>query len=205
MLLQQAVPGLAQERNLPAYIAETETSIAKELTFIAQQAPYAAAAEQLQKVFNQWQVLLATMHHQLQAGDIDGYRHLALEDSQDIVQTLEKICDLTINRAQNEMRKLNDQALITKHHAGNLMMVVILGFLVAGIMVAALITRSLSWQLQKIRTAMLALAQGNTQVDIPFLDHPRDVGDMAKTLKVFAQNIDGYQYCRKFQISYYRQ
>lgn len=183
-------PELAQKRNLPVYIAETETSITKELTFIAQQAPYAAAAEQLQKAFNQWQVLLATMHHQLQAGDIDGYRHLALEDSQDIVQTLEKICDLTIDRAQNEIRRLNDQALITKHHAGNLMMVVILGFLVVGIMVAALITRSLSWQLQKIRTAMLALAQGNTQVDIPFLDHPRDVGDMAKTLKVFAQNID---------------
>jgi hypothetical protein len=39
-------------------------------------------------------------------------------------------------------------------------------------------------QLQQIRTAMLALAQGKAEVDIPFLDHPRDAGDMAKTLKL---------------------
>jgi signal transduction histidine kinase len=37
---------------------------------------------------------------------------------------------------------------------------------------------------------MLELAKGNTQVTIPFSDHPHEIGDIAQTLKVFAQNID---------------
>lgn len=183
-------PELAEERDLPTLIQNTRASISDELTLITQQEKHQTATVQLQKLFNHWQALLEKTYQQLQAGNIEGYRVVALEESQNITQTLETICDGIIEQTQEDMRTLNDQALQTKHHAGNLMLIVILGFLIAGIVVAALITRSLSWQLQKIRIAMLALAQGKADVDIPFLDHPRDVGDMAKTLKVFAQNID---------------
>lgn len=183
-------PELIDERKLPEFITTSGQKIIAELAQFEHQPQHLIATAQLRSILKNWQQLMLDTYQQLLAGNIDHYRTIALEDSQVFTQQLEQICDEIIDQTQTEMQSLNDQALLTKHHAGNLILVVMLGFLLAGVLVAALITRSLSWQLQKMRMAMLALAQGDTNTQIPFLDHPRDVGDMAKTLKIFAQNID---------------
>lgn len=183
-------PELMEERNLPDFITSSGQKIVAELVQLEQQPQHLIASAQLRSTLKDWQELLLDTYQQLAAGNVDYYRKIALEDSQAHTQKIENLCDEIIAQAQTEMHALNDQALLTKQHAGNLMLVVMLGFLLAGVLVAALITRSLSWQLQKIRVAMLELAQGDANIQIPFLDHPQDVGDMARTLKVFAQNID---------------
>ncbi|HAX92249.1 MAG TPA: hypothetical protein DCY07_08645 [Rhodospirillaceae bacterium] len=42
--------------------------------------------------------------------------------------------------------------------------------------------------LARLRTTMLALAEGNTSIDIPALDRQDEIGAMAKTVDVFKQN-----------------
>lgn len=183
-------PELAQERNLAGIIAETETIFKSELLLMEEISQHSADLIPLEKTFSDWQLLLQHMQRILLDGNIDAYRKIALGESQNTTIELERLCDVVVTHTQAQIHSLNEQALTTRDHAANLMQVVILGFLLVGIIVAALITRSLSSQLQKIRETMQLLAQGNTQVAIPFLDHPRDIGEMAKTLEVFAQNIN---------------
>lgn len=183
-------PSLAQEHKLPELIGLTTTQFFNEVTLLEQIHRNSNDIADLRQLFTHWQTLLQQINNHLLTGNITAYRAVALTESQNTTIKLEQQCDLIVLHAQQQIHSLNEQAITTKNHAANLMQVVILGFLLVGIIVAALITRSLSWQLQKIRAAMLQLAEGHTQIEIPFLDHPQDIGDMAKTLAVFAQNID---------------
>jgi signal transduction histidine kinase len=183
-------PGLMREKNIPAELDRIELKIARELAIIERERLGKADISQFKALFNDWKIVIRTIHHQLESGDIEGYRQIALNQIQNTTVTLEKLCDHIIVEAQEQMRLLNEKAILTKNHSANLMLVVIAGFLIVGVLVAALITRSLSWQLHKVRHAMLAIANGDTQTPIPFYDHPHEIGDMAKTLKIFAHNID---------------
>lgn len=183
-------PGLISEKNIPAVLADVESNIARELTIIERERLASGDIAQFKTLFSDWKIIIQNIIRQLKAGDVEGYRQIALNQIQNTTVILEKLCDHMIVEAQEQMHQLNEQAIMTKNHSANLMLVVITGFLLVGILVAALITRSLSWQLQQVRQSMLAIADGNTQITIPFYDHPHEIGDMAKTLKVFAHNID---------------
>ena len=183
-------PDLIKERNIPLLLEQTATNLQRELEIIRREPQNQQYATQINERFKQWHALILETYAQLQAGDTKSYRETALNISQEHTATLEYLCDETLQLAQEQMQSLNEEAIATTSHAGNLMLVVITGFLLAGILVAGLITRSLSWQLEKIRQAMLTIANGNTHITIPFYDHPHEIGDMAKTLKVFAHNID---------------
>jgi signal transduction histidine kinase len=183
-------PDLVKEKNISAILVETESKITQELAIIERGHLAIGDITQFKILFNDWEVVIRNIHRQLIAGDIEGYRQIALNQIQNTTVTLENLCDRIVVEAQEQMRLLNEQAVLTKNHSADLMLVVIAGFLLVGILVAGLITRSLSWQLEKIRQAMLTIADGDTQIAIPFYDHPHEIGDMAKTLKVFAHNID---------------
>lgn len=183
-------PGLMNEKNIPTEIDDMDVRIAAELKIIEHENLGQADIDQFKTIFSDWKIVIRAIHQQLASGDVEGYRKIALNEIQNTTVTLEKLCDHMIVEAQEQMRLLNEKAIITRDHSANLMLVVILGFLLAGIVVAGLITRSLSWQLQEIRQTMLSISTGNTQTEIPFYDHPHEIGDMAKTLKIFAHNID---------------
>lgn len=183
-------PDLAKQKNIPDMLIEIESKITHELAIIEREQLAKGDIAQFKTLFGDWKIVIRNIHQQLEAGDIEGYRNIALNQSQNTTVILENLCDHIIIEAQEQMRLLNEQAILTKNHSANLMLVVIAGFLLVGILVAALITRSLSWQLEKIRQAMLTIANGDTQIAIPFDDHPHEIGDMAKTLKIFAHNID---------------
>jgi signal transduction histidine kinase len=176
-------PDLIKKKNIPAILLEIELKITNELVIIEREQLAANDIVQFKTLFNDWKIVIHNIHQQLEAGDIEGYRNIALSQIQNTTVILENLCDRMIAEAQEQMRLLNEQAILTKNHSANLMLVVIVGFLLVGILVAALITRSLS-------QAMLTIANGDTQIAIPFNDHPHEIGDMAKTLKVFAHNID---------------
>ncbi|MEN0037769.1 MAG: ATP-binding protein [Cellvibrio sp.] len=183
-------PSLMHEKNIPVEVDDIESRIAAELRIIERERLGKADIAQFKTVFSDWKIVIRAIHQQLESGDIEGFRSIALNQVQNTTVTLEKLCDHMIVEAQEQMRLLNEQAITTRDHSANLMLVVIGGFLLIGILVAALITRSLSWQLQEIRKAMLSISAGNTQTEIPFFDHPHEIGDMAKTLKIFSLNID---------------
>ncbi len=182
-------PSLANERNIPQLLEQTGSNLQSEIAVIQRDQRNHSYAAALAQEFDQWRQLIVNLHKQLLTGDTESYRQIALTQSQDKTFALEAMCDQILQLAQEQMQQLNADAVATKNHAGNLMLVVISGFLVIGILVSGLITRSLSWQLQKIRTAMLEIAEGDTGVVIPFYDHPHEIGDMAKTLTIFAQHI----------------
>jgi len=183
-------PDLVKKKNIPTMLTEIESTITHELAIIEREQLAKGDIAQFKTLFGDWKIVIHNIHQQLEAGDVESYRNIALNQIQNTTVTLENLCDHMIIEAQEQMRLLNEQAILTKNHSANLMLVVITGFLLVGILVAALITRSLSWQLEKIRQAMQAIANGDTQIAIPFSDHPHEIGDMAKTLKVFAHNID---------------
>lgn len=183
-------PSLMNEKRIPIELNNIEAKIAAELRIVEREHIGQADVPKFKTLFGEWKLVIHTIHQQLESGDVEGYRKIALNQIQNTTVTLEKLCDHMIVEAQEQMRLLNEQAILTKNHSANLMLVVITGFLLVGILVAALITRSLSWQLQEVRRAMLSISEGHTQTMIPFFDHPHEIGDMAKTLKIFAHNID---------------
>lgn len=183
-------PDLARQNNIPSILEQTERNIINDMNLIERENLDSGDLIQFKDLFTNWKIVILNIHRQLEAGDVKGYRQIALNQFQNTTVTLEQLCDSIIVKAQEQMQLLNEEAVKTKNHAGNLMLFAITGFLLVGILVAGLITRSLSWQLQKVRQAMLTIANGDTQIAIPFYDHPHEIGDMAKTLKVFAHNID---------------
>lgn len=183
-------PELISDRKIPIALTKAEARIASELAIIEGEDLAKSDIVQFKILLNDWKIIIRIIHRQLESGDVEGYRKIALGQIQNTTVTLEELCDRMFIAAQEQMRLLNEQAITTKKHSANLMLMVISGFLLVGILVSALITRSLSWQLQAVRQSMLAIAEGDTQSAIPFLDHPHEIGDMAKTLKVFAHNSD---------------
>lgn len=183
-------PTLSEDHNIPQLLEQTERNIYSNLDIIQRNAIHQDAAIKIDAEFKQWRNLALDAYEQLKAGNLERYREMALTLSQEKTYAIEILCDAISQQTQEQMQQLNEEAIKTRNNAWNLMLVVIGGFLAMGVLVSGLITRSLSWQLERIRQTMLELANGNTQITIPFADHPHEIGDIAQTLKVFAQNID---------------
>ncbi|QEI12932.1 ATP-binding protein [Cellvibrio japonicus] len=171
-------------------MTEARSRIDQDIYFLAQLQPGAQVLSELKHHLELWYAQIREAQIELQASNFSGYRELTLRQNQETAIDLEGLCDTLALKAQKEIEQLNLQASDTERRAANLMLLVIAGFFIAGIAIAALITRSLSWQLQQIRLAMLAIADDKSRILIPFLDHPHEIGDMAKTLAVFAHNND---------------
>ncbi len=181
-------PQLAGTFNIPETLRKTEFSVIQELDIIERKNS-SESLTKLRSTFKQWESVISSNNSLLIDGDIEGYRQKTLNDMQELTIALEYLCESIIQQAQDRMLELNGEVVATKSHAANLMLIVICGFLLVGFLVAAAITRSLNWQLQRIRNTMEQLAKGDTGIEIPFLDHPHEMGVMAKTLAVFAENI----------------
>lgn len=181
-------PQLADSINIPAEINQIGFAVEQELIIIERKIR-SDNTRILRDTFHHWRATILTNYEQLIAGNIEAYRTKTLNETQELSINLERQCESLLADSQNRMLELSAEANSTRKHADNLMLIVICGFLFVGIIVAAMITRSLNWQLQHIRNTMEQLARGNTSITIPFLDHPNEMGVMAKTLAVFAENI----------------
>src|SRR5690606_5644234 len=109
--------------------------IFSDVTIIERENLATADLTQFKTLFANWKIVIRNIHRQLEAGDIEGYRKIALNQAQNIAVSLEGLCDSVIKKTQEEMQLLNEEAIQTKNHAGNLMLVVITGFLLVGILV----------------------------------------------------------------------
>lgn len=181
-------PQLADSINIPAEINQIDFAVEQEIIIIERKIR-SENTRILRDTFHHWRATILANYEQLITGNIEAYRTKTLNETQELSINLERQCESLLADSQNRMLELSAEANSTRDHADNLMLIVICGFLFVGIIVAAMITRSLNWQLQHIRNTMEQLARGNTNITIPFLDHPNEMGVMAKTLAVFAENI----------------
>lgn len=182
-------PNLADAANTPETIKGIQQEIVKEIALIGEKNSRESAAR-LSDTFNQWRLAIVENHDYLETGDIDAYRAKTLTEIQELTIALEQLCEEIIQQSQQRILELNNDVLLAKKQAGNLMFIVLCGFLLTGVLVAALITRSLTFQLYTISGTMEKLAEGDTHVPIPYLDHPHEIGIIGHTLQVFAENME---------------
>lgn len=182
-------PQLVDQLNIPENLKKAQFDVTQELDIISRKTSKENTAL-LRTTFDKWQHAIITSYEQLVAGDINAYREKTLNEMQELTIKLEHLCEEITQQAQDRMLVLNDEVIQTRKNAGNLMLIIICGFLLAGFVISAIINRSLNSQMQKIRNTMERLAQGETAIPIPFHDHPHEMGVMAKTLAVFAENME---------------
>lgn len=182
-------PTLADKVNIPETIDEAQRKVTQDIALISDKSSPANVVEITER-FNQWLAAIGENYENLASGDIETYRAKTLNEIQELTITLEQLCEGIARQAQNRILELNSDVINAKDQAGNLLFIVISGFLLTGLLVAALITRSLTSQLHRLRGTMETLAEGDTGVPIPYLDHPHEMGIIAKTLQVFAENME---------------
>ncbi|PUA26892.1 MAG: sensor histidine kinase [Cellvibrio sp. 79] len=182
-------PQLASSLNIHENLAKTEFAVIQELNILERKTK-SPDITKLRNTFKRWETAIYSNYEVLNAGDIESYRQRTLNEIQELTITLEYLCENITQQAQDRILELNDEVIKTKNHAANLMLIAISFFLLVGVLVSAAITRSLNSQLQRIRDTMEKLAEGDTRIEIPFLDHPHEMGIMAKTIAVFAENME---------------
>ena len=182
-------PKLAKPSEYRPLFKNTILYTEYELRQISSAPEYTHNLQQLRTQLTAWEEVVTSLFEQFELGNISQFQNEALNQNQKYILALENNCDQVIQRAQQEMQQLNKEAIHTKQHAGNLMLTVIISFLIVGVFISALITRNLNQQVNKIRRTMQRIAEGNSDTRIPFLDYPHEIGDMAKTLQVFAFNV----------------
>lgn len=181
-------PHLANKINIPESLTDTRYAVAKEMELITRKLGPEATAN-LQATFARWLNSVSDTYAQLIAGNIDAFREKTLDETQSLTRVIEHQSEEIIQQ-HDRVQKLNDRVHDTTANAGYLILFILSGFLAIGFLVAAIITRSLNGQLQTIRNTMEQLARGDSSVSIPFHDATHEMGSMAKTLVVFAENIE---------------
>ncbi|QEY14517.1 HAMP domain-containing protein [Cellvibrio sp. KY-GH-1] len=182
-------PHLANEFNIPESLIDTRFAVTQEIDLISRKLGD-DKPRKLHATFNLWQKAVSDTYAQLVAGNVELYREKMLVDTQSLTLEIEHQCEELIQQQQDRVQTLNKQVKGITDNAGYLMLFILSGFLILGFLVAAIITRSLNGQLQTIRNTMEQLARGDSSVLIPFHDAPHEMGSMAKTLVVFAENIE---------------
>ncbi|RYY76125.1 MAG: PAS domain S-box protein [Gammaproteobacteria bacterium] len=183
-------PELFKNQNISEELDRAEFNIHQDLAFIQKIDPkLAAEVDELSRGFILWKQYVLESCEILANNDVNTFSARTIHNGQEQLQAFESVLDRIGFQAQKQTTELNNSIQITENDAKKLVVVIVIGFLIIGATVASLITRSLTNQLQKIKDAMLALANENLTDTIPFLDHPKEIGDMARALNVFRENV----------------
>lgn len=135
--------------------------------------------------FNEWQTYTTASLEELNKSNFENYALRTVYKGQEYVIAMEEITENISLQAQKNINNLTESVKRTEEEAKQLVFVIVTSFLIIGLTVASLITRSLTFQLTKIRRAMLAIAREKLDYPIPFLNHSQEIGEMARTLEVF--------------------
>lgn len=179
---------LFKESELAQTISSSQTRIAKYLVLIADRNSFSSVdVKQLELGITRWHQLIGDAYQQLQENDIDAYRTLLLNDGQQITTELEQAIARISHQARQHIRTLGDAVIQSESNAKRILILSSLGFLIFGLIVALLITRGVTRQLYLLRRAMIDVANKKPDTVIPGLNDDNEMGEMARTLAVFAQ------------------
>lgn len=184
-------PELLEPVELVEYIAGSKTRVERHLQLIARRSDLVSAdLKQLEVKITQWYQLVDEGIERLQKNNIEGYRALVVNDGQEKTIELEQAAANISQQAKQYVRELGDAIIQSENGAKRLLIISSLVYLMLGLIVALLITRSVTRQLYQLRRAMIDVADKKTDVVIPGLDDANEMGEMARTLAVFAENIN---------------
>lgn len=184
-------PELWEPAALPEYTSGSQLRITQNIKLIAARNEMAASdLQQLEAGVAHWYQLIDEALQQLRENDIDAYRALLLNRGQEQTIELELITGKISNQAKQHVRELGDAVIQNENNAKKILIVSSLGFLITGLIIALLITRSLIRQLYLLRRAMIDIANKKTDITIPGRDDANEMGEMARTLAVFAETIN---------------
>jgi methyl-accepting chemotaxis protein len=91
--------------------------------------------------------------------------------------------------ATDEEQKLEHQAMDLMQSTEAQMMWASLGGVVVGLVLAWLIGRGISTPIRAIAEVLLALANGNKSVEVPYADRGDEVGENARAAQIFKENL----------------
>ena len=185
--VQQAV---AEFQDIPSIISNTKKRFSENILSIRTSDPSLKnALEDLATEFTDWNQFTQESWQLLEKGEFELYSLRTVQDGQQYVTSMEEKLAAINSEAQQKIIGINRSVTAIEEQAKQLVVVFVTGFLLAGLVVAGLITRSLNSQLQKLRQAMTAIASEKNTPVIPFLHHPEEVGEMARTLQVFQDSL----------------
>ncbi len=183
-------PTIYSNNKIPNDIKFAKTIIIQSMAFIRNNEPSMINnINEFEINFSEWEKFVLASCKLLDSKDYTQFAQRTLYASQEQIYQLETILERISFHAQMRITELNTLATNTKNDAKNLIYIIVTIFFIAGLLVSSLITRSLTSQLQKIRQLMLNLADEKLDAPIPFTDHPQEIGDMARTLAIFKENI----------------
>lgn len=182
-------PETSLDNNIAQQLDKAEQKILKDVDVIRINEP--TLTDNLNSLiisFNAWKKYSLDSNSLLNQKAFEDYSLRTVYNSQDQVLAMDAVLEKISSQAQQHITDLNKSAVNTENDAKKLIVVIVFGFLIVGLTVASLITRSLTSQLKKIQRAMRAIAQENLTQPIPFLDHTQEIGDMARALEIFQES-----------------
>lgn len=183
-------PNISSQHNIPKELDLAEQRVTQELNFIRSHEPKLNSdANKIALDFNQWKKYVLESCALLDQKEFEHYSIRTVYAGQEQVIAIDNLLEKISLQAQQHIVELNTTVTSTENEAKKLVAVIVLGFLMIGISVASLITRSLTSQLQKIRRTMLDITSEQLTQPIPFLDHTQEIGDIARALEVFQDSI----------------
>lgn len=181
-----ARPETAVHNNIAQQLSKAEENIFQDIAFIRKNEPTLHKdLNNLTIGFKSWKQYSLDSTFLLEQKAFESYSLRTVYDGQEQISALEATLEKISSQAQQHIAELNKSVINTENEAKKLIVVIVFGFLIVGITVASLITRSLTGQLKQIHRAMRAIAQEKLTQPIPFLDHSQEIGDMARTLEIF--------------------
>jgi len=182
-------PELAVNYKIPEELDKAEFNIYRHLAFIQKIEPdFAADVNDLSRGFIIWKQYVIESCAILARNDSTTFSLRTVHGGQEQLQAFEVILDRISFQAQHQITELNSTIETIEEGAQKLVVVIMIGFLIIGISVASLITRSLTNQLLKIRDTMLAVSVEDLSRPIPFFNYTNEIGDMARALGIFQEN-----------------
>ena len=111
--------------------------------------------------------------------------HAMAKLDRSINETLNELVSLTLNDAASARQDVKTSAI----WMGRLNLLIVLIGVLAGTTLAVFSSRSVTRPIRRIGETLRELANGNKDIDIPFVDRRDEVGDTARAAKSFRDNI----------------
>ncbi|GGY66879.1 hypothetical protein GCM10011613_08640 [Cellvibrio zantedeschiae] len=176
-------------QDIPQVVKSSEKRIVADVNIIRKSDPKLdELLNNLTLEVKRWNSFSLESWQQLEQQNVELYATRTVYDGQEFVLSIDEKLEVISLQAQQDIVDINKSVAKIEEEARQLVIVIVTIFLGAGLTVASLITRSLTFQLQKLRRAMLAIADEKPNQSIPFLDHKEEIGEMARALAVFHDN-----------------
>lgn len=182
-------PNISSQHNIPEELDLAEQRINQDLSFILSREP--KLSDETKKIasgFSEWKKYVLESCALLDQKEFERYSLRTVYAAQEQIIAIDNLLEKISLQAQQHIAELNTNVANTENEAKKLVAIIVIGFLIIGISVASLITRSLTHQLQLIRRTMLDITNERLTQPIPFLDHTQEIGDIARALAVFQEN-----------------